>query len=57
MVVPVHGEVIDEQLDPVFLGVGFHDRNVHVLDEHFNPTTFPSFPHVAWNVKQNSLYT
>ena len=35
MVVPVDGEVVDEQLDSIFLHVRLDDGDVHVLrDKH-----------------------
>ena len=55
MVVPVDGEVVDEELEPVLLGVAVHDRDVHVLHEHLDLTALPGLPEVAGNVEEQSL--
>ena len=55
MVVPVDGEVVDEQLDAVLLGVGVDDGHVHVLDQHLHLAALPRLPQVAGDVEQDGL--
>ncbi len=55
MIVPVDGEVVDEQLNAVLLGVGIDDGHVHVLHQHLDLPAFPCLPEVSWDVKEKCL--
>ena len=55
VVVPVDGEVVGEQLDPVLLGVSINGWDVHVLDQHLDLAALPGLPEVAGDIEKECL--